>query len=118
MVDIAVEACGRPDAFNNVFRSIRHQGQVIIFGMQHEVGVPLELDWESMYEKLPRMTVTSSARADARASTVASVVSLVSQGRLDLSHMLTHRMPFEKVGDAFEMYSNKLDNSIKILLDV
>lgn len=118
MVDIAVEACGRPDAFNNVFQSIRHQGLVVIFGMQHEVDTPITLDWERMYEKLPRMVVTSSARAGNRQKTVSNVVSLVSQGRLDLSHLLTHRMPFERVGDAFEMYSSKTDNSLKVLISL
>ena len=116
MCDIAVEACGRPDAFNQVFQALRSQGLAVIFGMQHEVDTPITLDWEAMYERLPRMVVTSSARSGNRAKTVGNVVSLVSQGRLDLSHLLTHKLPFEKVGQAFEMYSNKLDNSLKVLL--
>jgi threonine dehydrogenase-like Zn-dependent dehydrogenase len=71
-----------------------------------------------MYERLPRVITTSSARSGERAKTVGNVVSLVSQGRLDLSHLLTHKMPFEQVGEAFDMYSNKKDNSLKILLNV
>jgi threonine dehydrogenase-like Zn-dependent dehydrogenase len=118
MADVAIEACGRPEAYNNMFRSIRHQGLCIVFGLQHDIGAPLTLDWESMYERLPRVITTSSARVGERARTVASVVSLVSQGRLDLSHLLTHKMPFEQVGEAFDMYSNKKDNSLKILLNV
>lgn len=118
MADIVIEACGRPEAFNQMFRCLRHQGLAILFGLQHEQDVPLELDWERMYERLPRMITTSSARSGERAKTVAAVVDLVSRGRLDLSYQATHRMPFEQVGNAFETYSAKRDNSLKVIIDL
>ena len=117
MADVAVEACGRPEAFNQMFQCLRHSGTAILFGLQHDEG-PLPLDWESMYERLPRMIATSSARSGQRAKTVAAVVDLVSRGRLDLSYQATHRVPFEQVGKAFEMYSGKLDNSLKVIIDL
>jgi threonine dehydrogenase-like Zn-dependent dehydrogenase len=118
MADIAVEACGRPEAFNQMFQSLRLAGTAILFGMQHDFEGPLPLDWERMYERQPRMIATSSARAGERAKTVAAVVDLVSQGRLDLSYQATHRVKFDDVGKAFEMYSGKLDNSLKIIIDL
>lgn len=117
MADVAVEACGRPEAFNQMFQCLRHSGTAILFGLQHDEG-PLPLDWEAMYERLPRMITTSSARSGQRAKTVAAVVDLVSRGRLDLSYQATHRVPFEQVGKAFEMYSGKLDNSLKVIMDL
>lgn len=80
---------------------------VIDASMQHEVDVPISLDWERMYERLPPMVVTSSARAWNRQKTVSNVVSLVSQGRMGVSHLLTHRMPFERVNDAFEIATRR-----------
>jgi 2-desacetyl-2-hydroxyethyl bacteriochlorophyllide A dehydrogenase len=118
MADVAVEACGRPEAFNQMFQSLRMAGTAVLFGMQHEVGEPLLLDWERMYERQPRMISTSSARAGERAKTVAAVVDLVSRGRMDLSYQATHRLPFDQVGKAFEMYSGKLDDSLKIIIDL
>jgi L-iditol 2-dehydrogenase len=118
MADVAIEACGRPEAFNQMFQALRMAGTAILFGMQHDFEGPLPLDWERMYERQPRMITTSSARAGERAKTVAAVVDLVSRGRLDLSYQATHRVPFEQVGRAFEMYSGKLDNSLKIIIDL
>jgi L-iditol 2-dehydrogenase len=118
MADVAVEACGRPEAFNQMFQSLRHHGTAILFGMQHDFEGPLPLDWERMYERQPRMIATSSARAGVRAQTVAAVVDLVSRGRMDLSYQATHRVGFDEVGKAFEMYSGKLDNSLKIIIDL
>lgn len=117
MADVVVEACGRPEAFNQLFQALRMSGTAILFGLQHDVG-PVELDWERMFERLPRMIATSSARVGERAKTVAAVVDLVSRGRLDLSYQATHRVPFDQVGKAFEMYSGKLDNSLKIIMDL
>ena len=117
MADIAIEACGRPEAFNQMFTSIHHQGLAVLFGLQHDPG-PITLDWESMYERLPRMITTSSARSGNRSRTVQNVVDLVSQGRLDLSYLHTHSLPFEQVGEAFEIYSGKKDNSLKVILSV
>jgi 2-desacetyl-2-hydroxyethyl bacteriochlorophyllide A dehydrogenase len=118
MVDVAIEACGRPEAFNQMFQALRHHGTAILFGMQHDFDGALPLDWERMYERQPRMIATSSARAGERAKTVAAVVDLVSQGRLNLSYQATHRVSFDDVGKAFEMYSGKLDNSLKIIMDL
>jgi threonine dehydrogenase-like Zn-dependent dehydrogenase len=117
MADVAVEACGRPEAFNQMFQCLRMSGTAILFGLQHDEG-PLPLDWEAMYERLPRMIATSSARSGQRAKTVAAVVDLVSRRRLDLSYQATHRVPFEQVGKAFELYSGKLDNSLKVIMDL
>ncbi len=115
MADIAIEACGRPEAFNQIFQCLHAFGLAVVFGIQHDQG-PVPLDWEAMYERLPRMITTSSVRSGERAKTVGAIVDLVSQGRLDLTYQATHRLPFEQVGRAFEMYSNKLDNSLKIVL--
>ena len=37
-------------------------------------------------------------------------------GRVQPSHIMTHRLPLEKVADACHIFSSKLDNSIKTLL--
>ena len=118
MADVVVEACGRPEAFNQMFQSLRMSGTAILFGMQHDFEGPLPLDWERMYERTPRMITTSSARSGERAKTVAAVVDLVSRGQIDLSYQATHRIGFEDVSKAFEMYSGKLDNSLKIIMDL
>ena len=115
--DIAVEACGHPDAFNQIFQCLHHQGLAVVFGLQHEPG-PVPLDWQAMYERLPRMVATSSVRSGNRVNTVVAAADLVSQGRLDLAYQVTHQLPFEQVGQAFEMYSRKLDNSLKVVLAV
>lgn len=115
MVDIAVEACGRPQTAHQVFEALKMQGTAVIFGIAHDEDV-FEFDWNAMTSKLPRMVVTNSARAGDMPNTVAACVDLVSQGRLSLDHLLTHRMTWDDVGKAYEMYSGKQDHSLKIVM--
>jgi threonine dehydrogenase-like Zn-dependent dehydrogenase len=75
-------------------------------------------NWGAMYEKLPRMMVINSARANEVVDSVRVCVDLVAQGRLDFSYLVTHRLPFDKLHEAYDLYSAKKDNSIKVLMSM
>ena len=117
LADVAIEACGRPETCHQVFESLRMQGTAVIFGIAHDED-SFEFDWNAMTSKLPRIVVTNSARSGDMPDTVAATVDLVSQGRLSLDHLLTHRMGWEDVGKAYETYSTKLENSLKVVMNV
>jgi alcohol dehydrogenase len=117
MADFSVEAAGRPETSHQAFEVLRRQGTAIIFGMTHDEDV-FPFDWGMMYSKLPRIIVTNSAAAGERVDCVRTCVDLVEQGRLDLSYMITHRLPFTEVPRAYELYSQKLDNSLKVIMTV
>jgi threonine dehydrogenase-like Zn-dependent dehydrogenase len=116
LADVAIEACGRPETSHQVFEAMRMQGTAIIFGIAHDEDV-FEFDWNAMTSKLPRTIVTNSARSGDMPDTVSATVDLVDQGRLSLDHLLTHRMGWEDVGKAYETYSAKLENSLKVVMN-
>jgi threonine dehydrogenase-like Zn-dependent dehydrogenase len=116
MADVAVEAAGRPETAHEVFDALRLHGTAIIFGIAHDEDV-FPFDWNAMTGKLPRMIVTNSARSGDMPDTVAATVDLVQQGRLSLQHLMTHRMGWQDVGKAYEIYSGKLDNSLKVVMN-
>jgi S-(hydroxymethyl)mycothiol dehydrogenase len=116
MADVAVEAVGRPETCHQVFDALRMHGTAIIFGIAHDEDV-FEFNWTGMANKLPSMIVTNSARSGDMPDTVAITVDLVSQGRLSVDHLLTHRMGWQDVDRAFETYSQKAENSLKIVMN-
>ena len=116
MVDIAIEACGRPETCNQVFGAIRLQGTAVLFGMTHDEDI-FPFDYNAMYLKIPTILVTNSARADANIQAISECVELMEQGRLDLSHLVTHRLPIEQVQDAYDIYSEKRDYSLKTVME-
>jgi len=115
MADVAVEAVGRPETVTQVFQTIKMKGTVIVFGIAHDED-EFMFNWNAMSDKLPRIIVTNSARGGEMPETVDHTVSLVQQGRLNLDHLLTHRMDWTQVGEAYETYSGKKDNSLKIVM--
>lgn len=115
--DVVVEACGLPETCNQVFDIIRVQGTAVIFGMPH--GDPTFMfNWATMYGKLPNILVTNSARAGEVTPNVQTCVDLVASGQLDLSYLVTHRLPFEEVGRAYDLFCERKDNAIKVLIQV
>ena len=116
MADVAVEAVGRPETCHNVFQALRMQGTAVIFGIAHDEDT-FEFNWTAMADKLPQILVTNSARSGNMPDTVAITVDLVSQGRLSVDHLLTHRMGWEEVGRAYETYSTKAENSLKVVMN-
>jgi len=91
------------------------KGTVIVFGIAHDED-EFMFNWNQMSDKLPRIIVTNSARGGEMPETVDHTVALVKQGRLNLDHLLTHQMDWTQVGEAYETYSAKKDNSLKIVM--
>jgi threonine dehydrogenase-like Zn-dependent dehydrogenase len=115
MTDVAIEAAGRPETYQGVFGALRKQGTAVIFGIPHDDDAS-EFDWMAIARKVPRMIVTNSNGSGNMAAAVATTVDLVSQGRLSIDYLLTHLMDWEDVGRAYETYSGKLDNSLKVVM--
>jgi threonine dehydrogenase-like Zn-dependent dehydrogenase len=62
--------------------------------------------------------VLNSQRAGEVVDSVRTCVDLVAQGRLDFSYLVTHRLPFDKLHEAYDLYSAKKDNSIKVIMSM
>jgi L-iditol 2-dehydrogenase len=117
MADITVEACGLPETCNQVFQALKVKGTCVIFGMPH--GEPVfPFEWATMYNRLPNIIVTNSARAGEVFPAVVTCVDLVAKGRIDLSYLVTHRVPFDNVGEAYELFSRRNDNAVKVLINL
>ncbi|HLF77874.1 MAG TPA: zinc-binding dehydrogenase [Dehalococcoidia bacterium] len=117
LADITVEACGRPEAAHQIFECLRMQGTAIVFGLAHDEPI-FPFNWSLLEDKLPRIIATNSARSGDMAEAVETLVDLVSQGRMSVEHLLTHRLGWSEVGKAYEIYSNKAEQSLKVVMNV
>ena len=117
MVDVAIEACGDPETYHQVFDVVRMQGTVIIFGIAH-LEDTFPFDWGRVYTKLPNIIVTNSAQAGERTRLVAACVDLVAQGRLDLSYLADASFWLERGAGAFDVYSTQKDRALKGVIAV
>ena len=114
--DVVVEAAGYPDTFNLCFRMVRQFGTIIIFGVQTDQYVPIEHNW--LMEKQPRIIPTTGARSGDPTAHIKEIVALRQRGWCDPATLITHRLGFSQVQMAYDMYEQRQDNIIKVVMNI
>ena len=112
--DIVVEAVGFPDPFNMALRLVRQFGTMIVFGIQSQRMVPI--DHELLMERQPTIISTRGGFAEDPIAPVRTMVDLKRRGVIDPGRLVTHRLPFEELQRAFDMYENHEDGVIKVVI--
>lgn len=115
LADIVIEAAGREASINLSFKLAKdNEGFILQFGLPRE---PLSVNYAEMFWK--RVTVKSmvhAAREKDHSSTLHALELIDSQ--LDVTPVLTHRFPFEKVHDAFDLQRTAADGAVKTVVDM
>lgn len=113
MADIVIEAVGKSSTINDCFRLVRHNGTVIAFGVPE--SSEYRLNFTEFFRKEVKLlgTVGPQVQID-----FPPAVELVANEGIDVSQIITHIMPFDKIQQAFEMAANKTKGAIKILLEM
>jgi L-iditol 2-dehydrogenase len=114
--DVVVEAAGYPETFNMCFQLVRQFGTVIIFGVQSDKVVSIEHQW--LLDKQPRIIPTAGARSSDPTSHIKEIVGLRQRGWCDPAALITHRIGFSQVQTAYDMYEQRQDNVIKVVMNI
>ena len=100
-VDYAIEATGRPEAMTAAFLSTRNRGAAVLIGIPREDAV---LSVPAL--TIPRMerrilgSIYGSARPERDFITI---LDLYRRGRLPLDRLVSHRLPLERIDEAFAL---------------
>jgi len=100
-VDVAIEATGRSDAMRAAFLSTRRRGTAVLIGIPAEDAV-LELPALS----IPRMErrVMGALYGSARPERdFVVILDQYARGRLPLDRLISHRLPLDGIGEAFDL---------------
>jgi L-iditol 2-dehydrogenase len=116
--DVTVEAAGYPETLDAVFRLIRQFGTVVIFGIQGGDIVPV--DTRTWMDNQPTIIPTTGARTGDPTTHIKNMVALKERGIVDPGRMVTHSLNFdvEDVNKAYQMYEQRLDNVLKVVMTV
>ncbi|WP_280216604.1 zinc-dependent alcohol dehydrogenase [Nocardia neocaledoniensis] len=109
--DIVLECSGAPAAVDTALAMTKRSGTVVLVGF-FDQPVTANLNHAVMNGISLR-----SVRGEG-AGSVARAVSLAGQGRLRTEELVTHHFPLEAIAEAFETYTARTDNAIKVMLDV
>ncbi len=100
-VDYAIEATGRPEAMLAAFLSTRPNGAAVLIGIPREDAV-LSLPALSI-PRMERRVLGSIYGSSRPERDFALTLDLYQRGRLPLDKLISHRLPLERVEDAFEL---------------
>ena len=101
MVDFCVEVVGRPEALTPAAYLPRRRGRLFVFGVPHHDQQPFP--WWTVVGK--EVEITSTMGPECR-EYFQTAIDMVAQGRVDLTAMVTPRMPWAEAVKAFEMYAD------------
>ncbi len=115
--DIVVDAAGTHQAFNDCFRLVKKFGKVIIFASQDDNHVLLE-DHMQLLTKQPTIIPTVGGASGDPTTHIKEIVRLKDKGWVDPGQLVTHRLGFDDVQQAYDMYEQRTDNVIKAVMSL
>jgi len=107
-VDVAIEAAGSGDTFLGSIEAVRRGGTVSILGLfPQSIAFPIQ--------KLCFYTIKMSLGL-ADLSHMAKLIKLIQTGRINLRPLITHTFSLSQALEGYEVFENKKDICLKVLL--
>jgi L-iditol 2-dehydrogenase len=116
LADIVVEAAGRESAINLSFKLAKdNEGFMLQFGLPRP---PIQIDYAAMFwQRLTVKSIVHAATEKGHTSTL-HALELIGSGALDVLPVLTHRFPFDRVREAFDLQRTAADGAVKTIVDI
>ena len=113
MADVVIEAVGHENQTVNLCIDLCGQeGSLLSFGVPQDVIDGLR--WRELFFK--NITVHTSVNPDFDRD-FPLAMRWVSEGRIDLSPLITHRFPLKDIQEAYETFRDKKDEALKVLVE-
>ena len=113
MADLVFEVVGhQTETINQCLDLVKRDGTILAFGVPDKPTYPF--GFGDLFRKNIRLI--GSVGPDAQ-SNFPLAMDMIAQGRIDVSPMITHRLPFTEVQRGFELSLYKKDEAIKIVLE-
>jgi 2-desacetyl-2-hydroxyethyl bacteriochlorophyllide A dehydrogenase len=111
-VDVAIEALGTQTTFENALRVLRPGGTLSSLGVYSgKLSVPLEPFAAGLGDHKIVTTLCPGGKERMR-----RLMELVRQGRLDLTPLLTHTFPLDRITEAYQLFGERREGVIKIAI--
>lgn len=110
--DVAIEALGRQETFENALRSIRPGGTLSSLGVYSgKVVAP----YEAIYAGLADQKIVSTLCPGGK-ERMRRLMAMIEQRRVDLMPLVTHRFALDDIEEAFDLFSHQRDGVLKVAL--
>lgn len=109
-LDVIFECCGQQEALDQAVEMLKPGGKLIV------VGIP-EFDRWSMCVETTRKREISLQFIRRQVDCVEPALEMMKSGLINVDNMVTHRFPFSRTKEAFDILSDYKDGVMKTMID-
>lgn len=109
-LDVVFECCGQQEALDQAVDILKPGGRLVV------VGIPEFDAWSLNVEKTRRKEIAIQF-VRRQVGCVEPALEMMSNGKIDVSNMVTHRFPFLQTKKAFEMVGEYSGGVMKAMID-
>ncbi len=109
-LDIVFECCGQQEALDQAVKLLKPGGKLMV------VGIPEFERWSLNVEKTRRKEITLQF-VRRQVDCVQLSLDLMSTGKIRIENMITHRFPFSRAKEAFDLVASYGDGVMKAMID-
>ncbi|MGH2428367.1 MAG: zinc-binding dehydrogenase [Candidatus Limnocylindria bacterium] len=110
--DVAIEALGLQETFESALRSIRPGGMLSSLGVY---SGKLQMPYDAFAAGLGDHTIVTTLCPGGK-ERMERLMKMVAAGRFDPTPLITHRFSLEEIGEAYRVFSNRLDGVLKVAI--
>jgi alcohol dehydrogenase len=111
-VDVAIEALGKQETFENALRAIRPGGTLSSLGVY---SGKLVAPYEALHAGLGDQKIVTTLCPGGK-ERMRRLMEMIAHKRIDVSPLLTHHFALDDIQEAFELFSQQRDGVLKVAL--
>lgn len=108
--DVVLEAVGIEPSLKSCWQYVRPAGTISAVGMYTEPEFPFPMFYSFLRDITFKIGVAPVRRY------MGDMLKLIEKGKADPSQIITHTMPLVKAPEAYDIFTNRKDNCIKVVL--
>ena len=110
--DVAIEALGQQATFESALRCIRPGGTLSSLGVY---SGKLQVPYDAFAAGLGDHTIVTTLCPGGK-ERMERLMRMVQTGRFDPTPLITHRFPLDRIGEAYDLFSNRRDGVLKVAI--
>jgi alcohol dehydrogenase len=110
--DVAIEALGLQETFESALRSIRPGGTLSSLGVY---SGKLQMPYDAFAAGLGDHTIVTTLCPGGK-ERMERLMKVVASGRFDPLPLITHRFSLDDIGEAYRVFSNRLEGVLKVAI--
>ena len=111
-VDVAIEALGTQETFESALRCLRPGGTLSSLGVY---SGKLQMPYDAFAAGLGDHRIVTTLCPGGK-ERMRRLMEMVRHGRVDLTPLLTHTFPLDRIGEAYDLFGERRDGVLKVAI--